>query len=430
MPTLSINSKMRLSGNDAKEFFDFLTEQKQKNISFFKKGEQSFFHSHFISFDESVVCEDLDAQGRYTCNFLGQKIGEGTFAKVYDISQSLTVSNIDFRPFGYQQSQVVKVQRHCGCVLGACGTHNSFKMLQQEYEISTKAAHLGIHRAVFNYAKRVSYTLMNKLPGKELFKILIEDFGKKPRIPLQQRLELSLGLLQSAKTQLVDMSIIHFDIKPENIIVDLSKMPMMINFVDFAFGQKIQDGRDAIMTSRRAGSIGYAAPEVMLSFGDYFATHAVDLFSLMRVILIIWGGYNDSFKASRPSEYASHLKKPENLNDLFISLPPEQRVLLRHLGLDNLIKTSLRIGLARDPRDRGTMDEAIRSYQKILDIYMQSLQTKPESPVGSKQIDKPMEAYASTFQPSSLASVHGLFQSKPNITHEAVSEITHRVSLI
>jgi serine/threonine protein kinase len=422
MPTLSINPKTCLSGDDAKEFFDFLTQQKQQNISFFKKGYSPCFNTKHISFEQDVICEDLDAQGAYTCNFVGRKIGEGGFATVYNIDKSVTVSNVEFSPSGYSQPEVVKVQQHCECIDEKCSNHNTLKMLEEEYQISVKVPHLGVHKAILQQEKRVSYSILNKLPGTELFEILVKDRLPHPRLTLRQRIELSLGLLQAVKTQVSGLNLIHLDIKPENIMVDLTTVPMTVNFLDYAFGQQIPEGNNGLMVSKHAGSKGYTAPEVVLSSGEYFVTPAADLFSLMKILMLIWGLTDSSYGKSSFRDYQLYLRRPQNLSLLFKSVPSDQKALLCQLGLDTLINASLTKGLARPASERGTIDEAIESFQKIHDIYTQSLKAKSSITPSEKQVksvvEKPLPLKENRSNGLIAISAYALFQPSPLARNE------------
>lgn len=425
MPTLSINPKTPLTGDAAKEFFDFLTQQKQQNVSFFKKGYTPYFHTNIISFEQDVICEDLNPQGTYTCNFMGKKLGEGTYATVYNIDESMTASNIAFSPSGYKQPHVVKIQHHCLCNGGTCLKHNPLRLLENEYQMSLKATHLDIHSALFSHANMVSYTIMNKLPGVELFQVISKDWEKNSSLTLQQRLELSLVLLESAKKQITDLNMIHFDIKPENVMVDMSTTPITLNFLDFAFGQQIPMGEKGIITDKHGGSKGYAAPEVMLSPSAYLATPAADLFSLMKILMLIWGMVDSSYDDSPLSVYKLYLRKPQKLDKLFSHIPADQRVLLCQLGLDILIKASLTKGLARNPAERGTIDEAILTYQQFLELYKQSLQRRPLNSIASSQQGEPLKVKELRLSSASSGSIPvpycALFQPAPlNLTKDKI----------
>lgn len=377
MPQIKINADASLVGSDAKIFFDFLTQQNQLQVSFFNKGFSVSFNDHLISFEDNVLSEEISEN--FTCHFIGQKLGEGNFGTVYDIDKSVIISPIEFIPSGYIQSQVVKMQHHCECRdWESCINHNSLKMLKQEHDATAKAQHLGIHPPVFSQDKLSSYIIMNKLPGVDLFDILENDVQRKPGLTLEQRIELSLALLKAVKEQITALNLIHFDIKPGNIKVDLRTSPMTVKIFDYASAQEIAPGDKGLVTNSQFGTMAYISPEVVWASSDpYFATPAIDLFSLMRILMLIWGGRDNSFGDISMYEREIYLTSPQNLDQLFRELPEYQTVMLRKLGLDGLISACLARGLNRFPERRGTIDEAIMSYQQILDTYKRTLQSEP-----------------------------------------------------
>lgn len=370
MPTLTINSKTALVGKDAKDFFDYIDQQKRLNVSFFKEGFSSHFHDGVISFKQDMLCENLTDQGNYTCSFIGKALGQGSFGTVYDIDKVMAVSSIEFRQNNDVPLQVVKKQNHCGCSdLQTCDHHNNIEMLNTEFQRSSKVGHLGIHHPILTQDERRSFTIMNKLRGTELFEILTEDIEQRRILSLQQRIELSLSLLQAAKTQIFDLNLIHLDIKPENIMVDLRTNPMTVCFLDYAFSQEIPQGQQGLMTKSHSGSLAYVAPEVIRSADDYFVTFSADLFSIMRILLLIWGGADYSYGKFDVIQYRSYIARFEHLNQLFKSIPSAQNRCLETSGINSAIIDILIMGLSDNPTDRGTLDGAIASFQSILDTY-------------------------------------------------------------
>lgn len=376
MPQIKIHAHTSLVGADAKVFFDFITQHQQRNVSFFKKGMSVSFNDSMISFEDDVLFEE--ASGSFTCNFLGQKLGEGSYGVVYDVDQSMTLSSIEFSPSGYRQPQVVKIQHHCHCDRwGSCFHHNTLGMLEKEYRVSAKTQHLDVHRPILNDEKTVSYTVMNKLPGVNLCDILDNDLQKKPALSLQHRIELSLALFKAAKDQITALNLIHFDIKPGNIMVDFSVLPIRVNFLDYAFGEEIAPGNMEVLTRCHVGTMSYISPEVFLTEDYYHATAAIDLFALMRLLMLIWGGRDISFGDMPYHQRQQYFIEAQNLDQLFRELPEDQVVTLRHLGLDAMIRAILTIGLSRNPHDRGTIDDAILAFHKIYHIYQEVKQEIP-----------------------------------------------------
>ncbi|CAM6039223.1 unnamed protein product [Sphagnum compactum] len=77
------------------------------------------------------------------------------------------------------------------------------------------------------------------------------------------RMKICLGVAQGLYYLHVSSQtrIIHRDIKASNILLDKDLNPKI---ADFGLARPIQDGKSEIMTQKRAGTIGYLAPEYML----------------------------------------------------------------------------------------------------------------------------------------------------------------------
>lgn len=377
MPTLTINSKTALVGKEAKDFFDYIDQQKRLNVSFFKEGFSTHFHDGVISFKQDMLCENLNEQGNYTCSFMGKPLGQGNFGKVYDIDKVVTVSPIEFREKNDVPLQVVKKQDHCECGdLQTCANHNTIEMLNTEVQRSSKVRHLDIHHPILSQDGRRSFTIMNKLRGTELFEIIVDDIEGRHILSVQARIELSLALLHAAKTQIFDLNLIHLDIKPENIMVELSTKPMTVCFLDYAFSQEVPQGQQGLMTKSHSGTLSYVAPEIIKSADEYFVTFSADLFSIMRILLLIWGGADYSYRKIDMIQYGSYIARFKHLDQLFKSIPSAQNRCLETSGIDSAITDILRIGLSDNPTDRGTLDDAIASFQRILDTYTEYSRSK------------------------------------------------------
>jgi len=111
--------------------------------------------------------------------------------------------------------------------------------------------------------------------------------------------------------------ILHFDIKPHNILLDETYRPKIS---DFGLAKLSTRDESIVSMSNARGTIGYVAPEVFnKSFGG--VSHKSDVYSYGMMLLEMVGGQkNINVEASRSSElYFPHLviyKKLEQGNDL------------------------------------------------------------------------------------------------------------------
>src|SRR3990167_5199466 len=263
-------------------------------------------------------------------DFVGSKIGSGYFATVCHIDKVVEITGIAFVPSGYTQPQVLKVQQH--------RADNSVACLINEITISRKTPHIHPRNPVIDLNK-ISYTPMEKFPGRELFEIILEDIEREKILTLQQRMELSVAVLEAVLTQVQQCGIIHRDLKPENIRV--LESPLTVNIIDYGFSIALPPGKLWGLDDKRCGSLDYMAPEMMKGDGHYYQTEAQDVFSVGRILQVIWGGCDETY--NKPKNTASYRR--ERLvsleNNLFKSLPSKQWVELKRLSLSGRIKTVL-----------------------------------------------------------------------------------------
>jgi serine/threonine protein kinase len=297
---------------------------------------------------------------------------------VYPIDKTIKVTHINFAEFGYTQPQVVKIQLHCSCGDGAEGTscikHNPKKSLQNEVYLAQKVPHLNCQRPVMHLER--SCTRMNKLPGKDLFTILKQDELRETLLSLQQRMDLSLAILKALKTQVTDQGIIHRDIKPENILVHLGTT-LNVGIIDYGHAIEMPNGTD-IYNHDRCGTLVYVAPEVLSSTtsdNGYLQTPAMDLFSIARVLVLIWGGCDQSYsyKHSTIYWYYLHSEHFKQITPLFSNISRADHDILKKFELNLKIHDFLKRLLSLPPKNRGDIDTAISLFGSILEEFTQKI---------------------------------------------------------
>ncbi|KAL5763411.1 hypothetical protein ACOSP7_019675 [Xanthoceras sorbifolium] len=96
-----------------------------------------------------------------------------------------------------------------------------------------------------------------------------------------------------------DVCILHFDIKPHNILLDCNFIPKV---ADFGLAKFYPKENDFICVSATRGTIGYIAPELISrNFG--VVSSKSDVYSFGMLLLEISGGRRNSFaKATRSSK--------------------------------------------------------------------------------------------------------------------------------
>lgn len=373
MPTtITINPKTNLKGEDAKCFFNFLTAQKELGVSYFKPKSTFNFEENTIYFQSGFLCENgLD--GSYKGNIVGREIGQGAFAVVHQIEQAVQVTGLEFIPSGYTQPRVIKIQQHCACPSArkqcAGQKHHSLQSFHKEVDISRQIPHLHFGSPVIESTH--SYVTMNEVPGQELFHIIGADIQTSNRLTLQQRFALSLEILQAVISQVKKCGVIHRDLKPENIKVVLEP-PMQVNIFDYGLAIKFSDDQRQMMKIEKCGSLVYMAPEVMLLDKHDTASPAQDVFSVARVLYLIWGGLDNSYIVDIESkDYLMHADRDylTTLSSLFQSIPLNQANVLRRLELDDKIKLLFKKMQAFKSEHRITIEQAFDEFTTMQGVF-------------------------------------------------------------
>ena len=275
-------------------------------------------------------------------------------ASVYEVAGTLILSagNARFKPYGYKRNdssdtekpykkkRVVKIQKS--------SIDFPLSKAQHEYEMSKRAGHLAIKPPTLVGA--TSYTVMRKVAGEELFKIIDNDRTSRIILSLDTRIELSRLLLKALKAQVTDKGLIHGDIKPENLIVDIMHNPFSIHIIDYAFSVPI-DNPD----QTNAGTAAYAPPELFNH--PPIKTPKIDVFSMARVIALLWNVDFCSYNLVGQAVINNALNV--NLDTLFTCIA----------GLSgenkNIIKSTLQAMLHADISKRMSLDDAIAAFAKI-----------------------------------------------------------------
>ena len=277
-------------------------------------------------------------------------IGKGGYGAVYPITGTikLTTDRAHIKPGG---RKVVKIQDH--------SKKNRVHDVRIEYMGLLQSGYLHPNPPVFiaddNHS--TSYLIMDKAQGVPLERILNPKKrpGNMPKLTVLKRLELTLALLAAVKMQVEDKSLIHRDIKPGNLIVDLEQSPPKITVIDFGFNLKVGQ-----QDYHKVGTRAYRAPESFVTFPRYSTKS--DVYSLGRVLSYLWGDNYRNYYIGRDKNL-DYIKTKSINNDLF-SIPEIKFILTRKE--QNIIRSHLNQMLSIDRRDF-TVPAFCRHFEKKLD---------------------------------------------------------------
>ncbi|MDR3501839.1 MAG: protein kinase [Legionella sp.] len=348
-----IISPKTISSQNISKLYEFFSFQHKKNIHAWSKGvTYTLADGSNFEFSSCVIMRPRkEGKTGVRYEFVSDRIlGQGTFGTIYEIECTVALSQDSYRlkEQGYNgKTRAIKRQYHDS----AYSEDNAW----MEYYSSIKATHLTIKKPVFingpNYS--ISYMVMNKLRGRALSDIIKDDLSGHHILTLEQRIDLSKGLLRTLKEQVTDKGIIHCDIKPANILVDISTNPITINIIDFAYSTTADQPDNSF-----AGTPFYHAPEIW----DKLPTTSVkiDVFSMARVIAELWHDKTlGTALALNSVEYVKNNAHNVNLNTLFSGI----------VGLDNENKSLIKITLAgmfrADSKLRLSIDEAIECLSQV-----------------------------------------------------------------
>ena len=355
-----------MSSDDTKLLFKFLLAQKA--VSPLWKANQVYdFCGDQITFSHDIVWRKrkMDKEtkaikpGHRFDVISTNKLGHGAFGTVYDVTGTLA---LDADNIALKQSKirVVKIQNHS---LNNPATH-----LKNEYKMAQRAPHIGVKHPTL--VGDTSYTVMKKLPGRELWDIIKDDLYGKRVLSLEQRQQISIAVLKAYKEQVLDKGVIHRDVKPPNIMVDLSN-PIAVNFIDYGLSTLVNPS-NAIM----CGTPGFIAPEI---YNGATATSKVDIFSLGRVLGLLWRDKTSHYAFPRQVD-AQNFANNVHYNDLFIGLDT------LNVQNKNIIKSTLTNMTKQNLAARIDIDEAINAFEGIQLLNNIPSTPKNPKPVSAKNI--------------------------------------------
>lgn len=320
---ITINLKTSLQGENAKILKKLLEENPSKELvgktnytvrlpdpnNLEKTAEYNVMLSHSIMTRKS---KSKPEEYRYEVFDRSNLVGSGGMGNVYESLGTLVPQVNGSLRFKNNKPRVIKEQSHRP-------EKNPLEMLVNEIEASKQLNHLRIKDPMIieNPDKsHTSLTVMKYIQGEDLSDILKSDrqkstsFSRKEAFVLSiiERLELSVRLLRAYQEQVQIYKLVHRDLKPRNIRIDMSNGKVYI--IDYGLSKNIGEISKDIQ-----GTFAYLPPEALDT--PCKLTEKYDIPALGRIISEIWRAEEGKdLILESLEEVKQHAENPE-LKDLF-----------------------------------------------------------------------------------------------------------------
>ncbi len=322
------------------------TDVLRKDIKYTLRYEDPISHSNTLK--AVILSNDIirrpssknENDLRYDVIDHHNKLGEGGFSSVYAILSTMAIVDNSLVVKTNKQ-RVVKIQKF---------NKEELVQLANEVELSLKANNLHMKRPALVKTGEDEYTtylVMRRLNGTDLYSIITQMYCKALDLTTSQRLTITYKLLKQLKN-LHERGIIHRDIKPDNVMMDLNTGELEL----FDYGLSKYDGVDDAGSIQ--GTRGYIPLEVFRSLGTNAKS---DIFSMSVVIAMLW-------YADEPGE------APEDvINYQFPNIFSDEKIDLNESEKARML--SLLMNMSKNERDeRYTVDEALRAVYDIREDYV------------------------------------------------------------
>ncbi|XP_039160037.1 rust resistance kinase Lr10 [Eucalyptus grandis] len=344
-----------------------------------------------------------------------------------NIEEFLQAHN-NFLPIRYSYSDIKKITKNFKYKLGEGGYGSVYKgMLKSGNEIAVKILnkpksngqdfisevatigrihHVNVVQLVgfcFDYSKQA--LVYDFMPNGSLDKHIIYKDGE-DSLDYKKMYEISLGIARGIEYlhRGCDMQILHFDIKPHNILLDRSFTPKVS---DFGLARLYPSNRDIVTLTAARGTLGYMAPE--LFYKDIGGiSYKADVYSFGMMLMEMAGrrrnvnaNAEDSSQIYFPLWVYDHLGKKEELQ--MVDATEEEREATRKMIIVALWCIQL------NPNDRPSMRRVIN----MLEGEINGLQVPPkpllyptETPVDYVETEIELKALSSSSSVPTISSSH------------------------
>lgn len=302
-----------------------------------------------FTFTQSLLKRNAKDNYRFELfNLFEKPLGKGAYGLVFPINGTIKFT-YDELVLKQGNRRLVKIQASHS-VGGKINVRNEFIKLLQ-------AGHLHPKPPVFN--EDLSYLVMNRAKGISLEQLLHPQKRKEfinlyAKLTISKRLELFHQILLAIKHQIKDRKLVHRDIKPGNIIIDLETDPPTVVNIDYGFA--INYGSQ---DHRRLGTRAYRAPETFLNIPIY--TFESDIYATARVLSYLFGDFYSNYYITRSKSWNQIKRKSTNkylfsAPEIALFLNDEEQFVIRGILSDMLHET---------PEKRPSIEQVIERFSLI-----------------------------------------------------------------
>lgn len=348
-----------MQGSDSLILGRFLAEHSDELIFLaHKKYNDEINETESFRLTHSVLCrkQKEGAGSRYEV-LLNEPIRVNTNSEIYLIAGTLVLQRdqtVVYKSKPEDKKRVVKTQDHV--------KRGSVEEIIEKYEVIKNIPHIHMKAPTIVVLDEedqhyISYRVMRCQSGVPLSLLITQDRDPDlASLETEERFELSLALLKALQEQVHDHGIVHRDLSPQNIIVNIpSKItpdtPIQVGIIDFDLCKKMMfDDREQL----GCGTPGYIPFESFVGEGT---DEKSDLFSIGINIGCIWKADLPSIGSLLP-ELLSNCQN-HKFNNLGVGLKIDEEI---KSGLLELLLSMIK----RERDERPSVTDAI---EKLTDIY-------------------------------------------------------------
>lgn len=342
------------SSNDLKQM---LIEIITKSTScFISHGEYTSIYKSEVITLELKVDLLIRSSTRHAHNRIeileADEISNGSFGSIRESYGVLVPEkNFCFKKKSLESSRICKVL--------ACDTlEHQIAIIHEDY--FTKRNPL-LHSKDAVISDNHGYLVMRKAQEQDLFYLNNAIFSNLKRLTIKKRLQITCIIIEALIKQVHEQNMLHCDIKPENIIIDTTRLTATI--IDYGFAYSIGCAASDVVN----GTVEYIAPELL---NIYQPTEKSDMYALGLTIANLWG-YNPPANLTMNSTieevkaFHRNRKWPFLFRGIYLSADMQYK-----------IKEALENMTAPNPNDRIMPKQSLAQWQKILAEYNESQLTQ------------------------------------------------------